>query len=140
MDVNQGVKNRNVSEETEVVSKGSSTGNESSVTLLLPPASLSNKQAPEHIITALRLSRAHKTHIDRIMKTLVIEMDVLRNIDHLCEREDRLTEQEVLDYFESVGRCLDQRRQSGADLQHELDPISRGSPLQEEPSLPIMLN
>jgi hypothetical protein len=120
---------RNLSKEKEVVSKGSSTGDERSTTLLLPPASLSNTQAPEHIIIAARLSRVHKLHIDRIMEILLIEMDVLRKIDQLFERADGLTEEEVLDYFESVSLCLDQRRQTGTDLQHELDRISGGLPL-----------
>ncbi len=56
-------------------------------------------------------------------------MNVLRNSDYLFERANSLTKKEVLDYFEDVRRCLDQRRQSGADLQRDLDRISSGSTL-----------
>lgn len=84
-------------------------------------------QEPEHIGIATRLSRAHKIHVDRIMVILRIEMDALRDMDRLLEESGRLSEEEVLDYFESVGLCLDQRRQTSTHLQHELDLISRGA-------------
>ena len=92
-----------------------------------------SSQAPEHMVIAIRLLRAHKVHVDRIMEILRMEMDALRDFDQLLEESGRPTEEEVLDYFESVGLCLDQRSQTSAQLQHELDRISRGSssPLEE---------
>ena len=62
------------------------------------------------------------------MGILRTEMKALRDIDQLLEDSVAVAEEEVLDYFESIGRCLDQRRQTGAHLQHELDIISRGAP------------
>ncbi|GKY90951.1 hypothetical protein MPSEU_000067900 [Mayamaea pseudoterrestris] len=87
--------------------------------------------APEHMVIAIRLLRAHKEHVDNIMETLKIEMDTLRDFDKLLEQPGRPTEEEVLDYFESVGLCLDQRNQAGSSLQKEMDRISRGEPPQE---------
>jgi hypothetical protein len=84
--------------------------------------------APEHMIIAIRLLRAHKAHVDQIMETLKIEMDTLRDFDKLLEEAGRPTEEEVLDYFEGVGLCLDQRTQAGTSLQHEMDRISQGIP------------
>lgn len=84
--------------------------------------------APEHMVIAIRLLRAHKEHVDTVMGTLKIEMDTLRDFDNLLEETGRPTEEEVLDYFESLGLCLDQRTQSGAQLQREMDRISRGEP------------
>ena len=86
--------------------------------------------APEHMVIAIRMLRAHKEHVDSIMETLRIEMDTLRDFDKLLEEPGRPTEEEVLDYFESVGLCLDQRSQAGHVLQRELDRISRGEPPQ----------
>lgn len=90
------------------------------------------RRAPEHMVIAVRLLRAHKMHVDRIMETLKMEMDALRDFDRLLEEVGRPTEEETLDYFESVGLCLDQRSQASAHLQHELDRISRGEPPVEE--------
>lgn len=87
--------------------------------------------APEHMVIAIRLLRAHKAHVDAIMETLKIEMDTLRDFDKLLEEPGRPLEEEVLDYFESVGLCLDQRTQAGASLQREMDQISRGEAPQE---------
>jgi hypothetical protein len=80
------------------------------------------------MVIAIRLLRAHKEHVDTVMETLKVEMDTLRDFDNLLEETGRPTEEEVLDYFESLGLCLDQRTQSGAQLQREMDRISRGEP------------
>jgi archaellum component FlaD/FlaE len=87
--------------------------------------------APEHMAIAIRLLRAHKTHVDSIMETLRIEMDALRDFDKLLEEAGRPNEDEVLDYFESVGLCLEQRTASGSTLRREMDRISRGEPIPE---------
>jgi hypothetical protein len=98
---------------------------------LSPTKNVAASQPPEHMVIAIRLLRAHKVHVDRIMEILRMEMDALRDFDQLLEESGRPTEEEVLDYFESVGLCLDQRSQTSAQLQHELDRISRGSPVEE---------
>lgn len=85
-------------------------------------------QPPEHMVIAIRLLRAHKSHVDQIMETLKIEMDTLRDFDRLLEEPGRPTEEEVLNYFESVGLCLDQRLLVGRELQREMDRISKGEP------------
>ena len=88
--------------------------------------------APEHMVIAIRLLRSHKVHVDRIMETLKLEMEALRDFDSLLEKAGRPTEEETLDYFETVGLCLDQRAQAAVHLQHELDLISRGEPPEED--------
>jgi hypothetical protein len=88
-------------------------------------------QAPEHMVIAIRLLKAHKEHVDAIMETLRIEMETLRDFDQLLEEPGRPTEEEVLDYFESVGICLEQRTLAGSQLQRELDLVSRGEPPQD---------
>lgn len=95
------------------------------------PTLTASSSAPEHMIIAIRLLRAHKAHVDQIMETLKIEMDTLRDFDRLLEEPGRPVEEEVLDYFEGVGLCLDQRTQAGEALQREMDRISRGEPPQE---------
>jgi archaellum component FlaD/FlaE len=87
--------------------------------------------APEHMIIAIRLLKSHKDHVDTIMETLRIEMDTLRDFDKLLEEAGRPTEEEVLDYYESVGLCLEQRAAAGAKLQQELDRVSEGEPPME---------
>lgn len=94
-------------------------------------APLSPSGAPEHMVIAVRLLKAHKDHVDSIMETLRMEMDVLRDFDKLLEEPGRPMEEEVLNYFESVGLCLDQRTQAGLTLQSEMDMISRGEPPEE---------
>jgi hypothetical protein len=83
---------------------------------------------PEHMKIAQQLLEAHRSHVDKIMETLRMEMDALKEFEMLVideSRPTRPTEDEVLDYFESVGLCLDQRTSSGRDLQREMDRISK---------------
>lgn len=82
---------------------------------------------PEHYIIAEQLLRAHKTHVDQIMETLKIEMDTLRDFEQSLEQEQAPTQEQVLNYFESVGLCLDQRTTAGNILQREMDRIAKGA-------------
>jgi hypothetical protein len=76
---------------------------------------------------AHQLLEAHKTHVDQIMETLKIEMDALKDFEQvLLQDGSRPTEEEVLDYFESVGLCLDQRTTVGNILRRNMDRISKG--------------
>jgi len=82
---------------------------------------------PEHYAIAEQLLRVHKTHVDQIMETLKIEMDTLRDFEQSMESEQTITPDQVLDYFESVGLCLDQRTTAGNIMQREMDRISKGA-------------
>ena len=84
--------------------------------------------APEHMIIAIRLLRAHKSHVDQIMETLKMEMDTLRDFDRLLEEPGRPTEEELINYYEAVDLCLEQRLAAGRDLRREMDRISAGEP------------
>jgi CLASP N terminal len=81
---------------------------------------------PEHIVLAIRLLRAHKSHVDQIMETLKLEMDTLRDFDRLLEEPGRPTEDELLQYYESIDLCLRQRLQANKTLRQEMDRISAG--------------
>ena len=83
---------------------------------------------PEHLTIATELLEAHKRHVDQIMETLKIEMDAMKGFEMVLLEEgpQRPTEDEVLEYFESVGLCLEQRNKAGARLQRNMDRISQG--------------
>jgi hypothetical protein len=83
----------------------------------------------EQLQIAQKLLEAHRNHVDKIMETLRMEMDALKEFEQLVIDESkptRPTEEEVLDYFESIGLCLDQRTASGKELQREMDRICKG--------------
>lgn len=83
----------------------------------------------EHIIIANQLLEAHQKHVDSIMETLKIEMETMREFEQVLlenSRTNRPTTDEVLDYFESVTICLDQRSSAADILQREMDRISKG--------------
>jgi hypothetical protein len=72
---------------------------------------------------------AHKKHVDIIMETLKVEMDALKEFEMVMLNKDPLrpTEDEVLEYFESVGLCVAQRAKAGTILQKKMDKISSGT-------------
>ena len=82
----------------------------------------------EHLSLAQTLLDAHREHVDKIMETLRLEMDTMKEFELLVMDPDpsRPTEDDVLDYFESVGLCLDQRTASGKELQTAMDRLSQG--------------
>jgi hypothetical protein len=83
---------------------------------------------PEHLKIAHELLEAHKRHVDLIMETLKMEMDALKEFEQIVlEEEGRPTEDEVLEYFESVGLCLEQRNKAGLSFQKKMDRISKGN-------------
>jgi hypothetical protein len=89
---------------------------------------VSNGAGGEHSQIAHQLLEVHKSHVDQIMETLKIEMDALKDFEQvLLEDNTRPSEEEVLDYFESVGLCLDQRTTAGNILRRAMDRISKGS-------------
>ena len=55
-------------------------------------------------------------------------MDAMKGFEMVLLEEgpQRPTEDEVLEYFESVGLCLEQRNKAGARLQRKMDRISQG--------------
>jgi hypothetical protein len=93
-----------------------------------PGNTLTQSQTPkEHTNIAQELLESHKRHVDQVMETLRVEMDALRDFETLLlEDVDRLTEEEVLQYFESVGLCLEARTKAGITLQKKMDKISQG--------------
>jgi len=50
--------------------------------------------------------KAHKHHIDKLMETLRMEMDVVQKFERIYQTS---TEDEILENFESMAVCLDQR-------------------------------
>jgi hypothetical protein len=88
---------------------------------------ISNGTGGEHSQVAHKLLEVHKSHVDQIMETLKIEMDALKDFEQVLLEDDlRPTEEEVLDYFESVGLCLDQRTTAGNILRRAMDRMSKG--------------
>ena len=83
----------------------------------------------EHMHIASALLEAHKKHVDLVMETLKVEMDALKEFESLMLNKDptRPSEDEVLEYFESVGLCVEQRAKAGSILQKKMDKISNGS-------------
>lgn len=97
---------------------------------LNPHADESSSRLPEHMRIAQDLLESHKRHVDQIMETLKVEMDALRDFEALLIEQSengRPTEEEVLQYFESVGLCLEARTKAGNILQSKMDKISQGS-------------
>jgi hypothetical protein len=83
---------------------------------------------PEHTKIAHQLLEAHKIHVDQVMEVLKVEMDALKDFELILLEEGprRPSEEEVLEYFESVGLCLEQRSKAGTILQKRMDRISMG--------------
>jgi hypothetical protein len=88
-----------------------------------------DEDLPEHSKIAHAILETHKAHVDQIMETLKVEMDALKEFELVLLEEGprRPTEDEVLEYFESVGLCLEQRSKAGSNLQKKMDRISKGA-------------
>jgi len=82
----------------------------------------------EHVQIAWALLEAHKKHVDLIMETLKVEMDALKEFEKVMKQStidpSRPSEDEVLEYVESVGLCVEQRAKAGTILQKKMDRIS----------------
>ena len=84
----------------------------------------------EHVGIAGALLSAHRYHIDGLMATLRVEMDVVRDFEASVQTGQIYgaaagpSEDDVLDYFESVQMCLDERAEMGNALRKALDKIS----------------
>jgi len=83
---------------------------------------------PIHTKIAYELLEAHKLHIDQVMETLKVEMDALKDFEFILLEQGpvRPTEEEVVEYFESLGLCLEQRKKAGTIMQKKMDRISQG--------------
>ena len=83
---------------------------------------------PMHTKIAYELLEAHKIHVDQIMETLKVEMDALKDFELIMLEKGpiRPTEDEVLEYFESLGLCLEQRKKAGTIMQKKMERISQG--------------
>jgi len=78
----------------------------------------------EHVRIGQDLLAEHKHHIDQLMSTMKIEMDVVSKFESLVKTD--LTEDNVLEYFESVFNCVDHRTELGRRMRVELERVSRG--------------
>ena len=83
---------------------------------------------PVHTKIAHELLEAHKLHVDQVMETLKVEMDALKDFELIMLEQGPLrpTEEEVVEYFESLGLCLEQRKKAGSIMQKKMDRISQG--------------
>jgi len=102
------------------------TPDTNTTTLSSPGAkSCASSTPPEHIFVGTDILTAHKHHIDELMETLRTEMDVVQKFEQIHLRS---SEDEVLEYFESMAVCLDQRVEACDELRRVMDRISRGAP------------
>ena len=81
---------------------------------------------------------AHKLHVDQVMETLKVEMDALKDFGLIVlmdeqhnnntneQQGSRPTEEEVVEYFESLGLCLEQRKKAGSIMQKKMYRSSQG--------------
>lgn len=77
---------------------------------------------PEHQLVAQQLVERHKSHVEELMETIKLEMDLIRDM----EKNEHPSEEDVLDYYEAVHLCLEQRTQSGDDIRKAMEYMSRG--------------
>lgn len=85
------------------------------------------EEVPEHLQIAQQLLDDHRRHLDKVMETLRLEMDAMRDFEKLVNSDDSKvpSDEQVLDYFETVGNCLDERASSGRELQQLMDRLSQ---------------
>jgi hypothetical protein len=83
---------------------------------------------PFHTKIAHELLEGHKQHVDDLMQILKVEMEMLKDFELIMLEQGprRPTEEEVLEYFESLGLCLEQRKKAGKLMQKKMDRISEG--------------
>lgn len=118
-------------EEYETNNNGAAASHNGSLTDVahLNESEISNHpHLPIHTKIAYELLEAHKLHVDQVMETLKVEMDALKDFEMILLEQGPLrpTEEEVVEYFESLGLCLEQRRKAGTILQKRMDRISQG--------------
>ena len=82
---------------------------------------------PEHLKVAQKLFETHKQHVDQIMETLKVEMEAMKDFETLMSESNEKgpTEDQVLEYYESVDLCLEARTKAGLYLQKKLDKLSQ---------------
>ena len=80
----------------------------------------------EHVDIARELLAVHRSHIDGLMATLRLDMDIINNFETTLQAEHGPTEEDVLEYFESIQACLEERFDMSRELHSQLDKISRG--------------
>jgi len=95
----------------------------------------------EHVDIAQELLVVHRSHIDGLMATLRMDMDIINefeailptlrmDMDIINEFEAILhqgpSEDDVLSYFESIQASLEERFDMSRNVHSQLDKISRG--------------
>jgi len=69
--------------------------------------------------------QSHKKSVDRLMEVIRFEMDALQEFEGSVGRQ-KIGEEQVLNYFESVGLCLDERKAIARDLEEAMERLSTG--------------
>mmetsp|Transcript_9448 Transcript_9448/g.18981 ORF Transcript_9448/g.18981 Transcript_9448/m.18981 type:complete len:751 (-) Transcript_9448:80-2332(-) len=99
-----------------------------------------NNNSEEITYVALEVISAHLAHLDKIENQVSREKDLLldlnkqlgisisdsTNSDELAQCLNKLTEEQVCDYFESVHVCVDLQRNASESLLREMERISQG--------------
>jgi len=99
-----------------------------------------NNNSEEITYVALEVISAHLAHLDKIENQVSREKELLldlnkqlgisisdsTNSDELAQCLNKLTEEQVCDYFESVHVCVDLQRNASESLLREMERISQG--------------
>jgi len=99
-----------------------------------------NNNSEEITYVALEVISAHLAHLDKIENQVSREKDLLldlnkqlgisisdsTNSEELAQSLNKLTEEQVCDYFESVHVCVDLQRNASESLLREMERISQG--------------
>ena len=99
-----------------------------------------NNNSEEITYVALEVISAHLAHLDKIENQVSREKDLLldlnkqlgisisdsTNSEELAQCLNKLTEEQVCDYFESVHVCVDLQRNASESLLREMERISQG--------------
>mmetsp|Transcript_15171 Transcript_15171/g.22283 ORF Transcript_15171/g.22283 Transcript_15171/m.22283 type:complete len:812 (-) Transcript_15171:155-2590(-) len=107
--------------------------------------------ADDHVKIGHQILLAHRNHIDELMETLRREMDSVGRFEILLASSQpqqsymngggdgggggALTEEDVLEYFEAVAVCLEERSENGKRFEQTLDKISRGEDIDDDEDL-----
>ena len=80
----------------------------------------------EHVDIAQELLVVHRSHIDGLMATLRMDMDIINEFEAILQDDQGPSEDDVLSYFESIQASLEERFDMSRNVHSQLDKISRG--------------
>lgn len=101
---------------------------------------VNNNNSEEITFVALEVISAHLAHLHKVEAQVTREKDLLldlnkhlgisisdsTNSEELAQSLNKLTEEQVCDYFESVHICVDAQRNASESLLREMERISQG--------------